>query len=292
MFTQAICLTTLLFVAIADNPWPATKPDPNQAAYLVSSTIPRPVVHYNGHICPGSFTSPFTTLDRRGFTATPRKWELHSFSGASGQSITITVQRTASAMDPIMQLWSPTGVLVATRDDNEPPCGGTCSGPFKDPKLTAQSLTETGIYMIAIADYQGAPTGTLSYKIKLENSSPCCNANHWKCLTEKTYGYCPAGGSLVSPSQTCPGDLVCCPSQNNVYCVRRSECAYDDPSIACSAASFGHRKCIGPKTYSICDVSIQYSGYFYISSNDCAADLVCKNCGDGEARCVRNTDTC
>lgn len=71
----------------------------------------------HGTLCPGVTRTVSTTV-RHGFKQIPQNYELFTFEGLAGQVISIVVNRTAAPMDPVMVLWSPTGSILAIRDDD------------------------------------------------------------------------------------------------------------------------------------------------------------------------------
>lgn len=69
----------------------------------------------HGTLCPG-VEQTIHTDTRGGFKQ--NNWELFTFNALAGQTISIVVRRTQSAMDPILFLWNPSGALLAGQDDD------------------------------------------------------------------------------------------------------------------------------------------------------------------------------
>lgn len=239
---------------------------------------------YHGQICPNVIVSSSTTI-RRGYLLSPRNFEFFSFAGVIGNTITISIRRTARAMDPTMELWSPAGVLYARADDEfSDPFGG----PFGDPELAPTLLNETGTWVIAVADFAGQPTGPLQFTVVVRGSSVCCSTTSTRCLSDKLYASCDAGRPLGA-NLTCPQDQVCCPSGNNVYCVRPNECPYNNPNDAC--ITVGEQRCVSSgSSYQTCATNIQGGTFFGVKQN-CQPGYEC--CRSGiNIYCVLPGQTC
>jgi len=232
-----------------------------------------------GQLCPWIQRTASTTV-RHGFGA--GNFEVFTFAGVTGQVISISVRRTSASMDPMFFLWAPNGATLAFQDDDvDDPFGG----PFADPQLNGFVLPQTGTYSIAVADFLGLSTGPLGFTIFLTGSTLCCTGNS-RCLGPNTYAHCINNNGTYSyyPTQSCQPGLVCCPSGDDIYCVRPAEC----PSPLASCSTIGNQKCLSQTTYTTCAESIRgFTAYGVAQA--CQPGLVC--CPDGHnVRCVRPSE--
>eukprot|EP01127_Copromyxa_protea_P021856 TRINITY_DN7630_c0_g1_i1.p1 TRINITY_DN7630_c0_g1~~TRINITY_DN7630_c0_g1_i1.p1 ORF type:complete len:165 (+),score=14.13 TRINITY_DN7630_c0_g1_i1:278-772(+) len=127
----------------------------------------------HGQLCP----SVVRTIQINHHTPLSENFELFSFVGAAGHVISLSVERTTAAMDPIMYLWGPSGVVLAIQDDD---VDDNFDGPFGDPRLSNFILPTSGTFLVGVANSNALPTGKLEFAILLTGSTPCCTGGS-KC---------------------------------------------------------------------------------------------------------------
>lgn len=88
----------------------------------------------------------------------------YAFLASAGDVITITMDHTSGDLDPLLLLFTTDGTQLASDDD---------SGPGKDARITAFTITEDGIYYIIATRYQfqdGETSG--GYQLSLMRHTP------------------------------------------------------------------------------------------------------------------------
>ncbi|MBK6314545.1 MAG: S8 family serine peptidase [Blastocatellia bacterium] len=103
-------------------------------------------------------TTDCTTTAGNG-TATNGYYDTFTFSGTSGQSVTIT--NNSTAFDAFLRLNNPSGTLVASDDDSN---GGTNS------KIT-YTLAATGTFTILATSYAGGSTGSYTVALTISGTT-------------------------------------------------------------------------------------------------------------------------
>lgn len=83
--------------------------------------------------------------------------DTYYFSGTSGRVISIQLNKTSGALDPYLELWSPSGVKLKVNDDG----GGSTNS------LLVHTLPSNGTYRIIARSWNTSSSGT--YSIKLES---------------------------------------------------------------------------------------------------------------------------
>jgi serine protease Do len=76
--------------------------------------------------------------------------DTYEFSGATGQSLTITLEAIGGDLDPLLRLFGPDGGLVAENDDADDPALGT------DSQIMNFTLSAAGLYRLEAARFEGA----------------------------------------------------------------------------------------------------------------------------------------
>ena len=97
-------------------------------------------------------------------------FDVFSFQGAAGESVTIRMSATTQVLDTSLFLISPSGIEIAANDDGDPALLGT-SGFATDSIISGVALTENGPYTIIATRYAAHFGGTIgSYSLTLNKN--------------------------------------------------------------------------------------------------------------------------
>ena len=97
-------------------------------------------------------------------------FDVFSFQGAAGESVTIRMSAATQVLDTSLFLISPSGIEIAANDDGDPALLGT-SGFATDSIISGVALTENGPYTIVATRYAAQFGGTIgSYSLTLHKN--------------------------------------------------------------------------------------------------------------------------
>ena len=105
-----------------------------------------------------------------GTIAPSNTFDLFSFQGSAGESVTISMSAATQVLDTNLFVISPSGVEIAANDDGDPVLLGS-AGRTTDSIISDLLLTENGPYTIIATRYATQYGGTIgNYSLTLQNS--------------------------------------------------------------------------------------------------------------------------
>eukprot|EP01127_Copromyxa_protea_P000121 TRINITY_DN10122_c0_g1_i1.p1 TRINITY_DN10122_c0_g1~~TRINITY_DN10122_c0_g1_i1.p1 ORF type:complete len:867 (+),score=100.64 TRINITY_DN10122_c0_g1_i1:224-2602(+) len=133
------------------------------------------------------------------------------------------------------------------------------------------------------------PTGHHVYCVRPHEcpslEDKCSHVGDQKCMDKSSYKTCLlsiTGAYAYGETQQCRDGLVCCPSGDEIYCVKPEECPTESD---CEVEEIGNQKCLSPNTFSTCAEAITGFTAFGVTQQ-CQEGLVC--CPSGKnIYCVR-----